>query len=477
MKKDARYARLRLVCFFKISTIVFVLFPFWSNAQADAEKGLPFITNYSPKSYKALPQTWAVIEDNRGIMYFGVQNGILEYDGVKWRKVAFKKPIAIAWVMTKDKKGRIYYGAIGDFGYLDHDSLGQTVGFSLLDYVPKEFRNFFDVWTIHVADEGIYFQSREAIFRLNEKNEVKVWKPETNFMYAFYLDHKYYVHERTRGLFQLNSDSLQLIAGSEFLGQERMQVMLPYRSSNRTDAQRDQQQYLVGLFYSGLYLYDGKTFKPFNTEASQILKTGTLYKGIQSPDGHYVLSTTGKGVAIIDGAGKIIKRINRDIGLQDESLYAVFFDSKGTLWLGLDNGISRVETSSPLSQLNNQSGVNTSALSLARFEGKLYLGTTNGLMRFNPTSAKFEKVEGVPGGQTFGLVPDSNKLFITNDGLFAIRDNKVEVVQASVGGDMAVQGLLRSPKYRHILYVGSNFGVKVFTITGNSVRLVGSVPH
>ena len=47
-------------------------------AQEESEKGLPFITNYLPKDYKALPQTWSVIEDNRGIMYFGIQNGILE---------------------------------------------------------------------------------------------------------------------------------------------------------------------------------------------------------------------------------------------------------------------------------------------------------------------------------------------------------------------------------------------------------------
>jgi hypothetical protein len=59
-------------------------------AQNESEKGLPFITNYLPKDYKALPQTWSVTEDDRGIMYFGVQGGILEYDGVKWRKVIFK---------------------------------------------------------------------------------------------------------------------------------------------------------------------------------------------------------------------------------------------------------------------------------------------------------------------------------------------------------------------------------------------------
>src|SRR4051812_15871671 len=78
-----------MILFTGYGTIVF--------AQSEAEKGLPFITNYLPKNYKALPQTWCAIKDYRGILYFGIQNGILEYDGVKWNKVIFKNsnPVVI----------------------------------------------------------------------------------------------------------------------------------------------------------------------------------------------------------------------------------------------------------------------------------------------------------------------------------------------------------------------------------------------
>jgi hypothetical protein len=79
-------------------------------------------------------------------------------------------------------------------------------------------------------------------------------------MYTFYLDDNYYVHEQGLGLFKMINDSLQLIPGSEFLGKERMQVMLPYTREGESGADKE---YLVGLFYSGLYLFNGKTFKPF----------------------------------------------------------------------------------------------------------------------------------------------------------------------------------------------------------------------
>ena len=35
------------------------------------ENGTPLITNYSPDLFNAEPQIWAVIQDKRGLMYFG----------------------------------------------------------------------------------------------------------------------------------------------------------------------------------------------------------------------------------------------------------------------------------------------------------------------------------------------------------------------------------------------------------------------
>ena len=467
-------------CFKKLEYVLYsglllCLIPNYLPAQGNGEKGLPFITNYLPKNYKALPQTWCVMEDGRGVMYFGIQNGILEYDGVKWRKVQFKNIPVVTRALAKDKNGRIYYGAIGDFGYLSQDSLGQTIGRSLVQLLPARYRNFYDVWTIHAADEGVYFQSRELIVRINARNEVKVWTPKVKFMYSFYLDDNYYVHEQGVGLFKMVNDSLQLIPGSEFLGQERMQVMLPYTTPGE-ERKTSEKKYLLGLFYSGLYLFDGKKFQPFTSEATQLLKSGTLYKGAITRDGYYALSTTGKGLVVIDGNGKIIQQINRDVGLQDESVYAVYADSKGTLWLALDNGISRVETSSPLTQFTNQSGINTATLVIDRYKGTLYLGTTNGLLRFNDKTSKFESVSGVPPNQTFSLLADNNNLLVPNDGLFMVENGQVKTIQPSIGGNMQLAGMMRSMKYPQILYGGATSGVKIFYKTSSGWKYAGPIP-
>jgi hypothetical protein len=343
--------------------------------------------------------------------------------------------------LGKYKDGTIFYGAYGDLGYMSEDSLGQTKLTSLLELIPKENRNFLDVWSLNVTENSVYFQTREYVFRISEfdkgsleKAIVKVWKPQTRSMYSFYIDGDYYVHQQNLGLYKMTNDSLVLVPGSEFLGKERMQVMLPYPAGPNGE-----KQYMIGMFYSGLYIYNGKTFRPFATEADAIFKSGTLlYKGIQLKNGNYVLATTGKGLVIIDPQGKLLQKLNRDVGLQDESIYSTYLDKKGTLWLALDNGISRVEVASPLTQFTLQSGINTGVLSMQRFEGIFYIGTTNGLLVYDNTKQRFEPIPNIPQNQIFNLITNEGNLIVPGDGLFAIKNKKTFTIRPSVSADLTL---------------------------------------
>ena len=434
------------------------------HAQSEAEKGLPFITNYMPKEYKSASQNWSVLEADNGMMYFGNGSGVLEYDGVKWRLINVGGT-SVSRALEQDKKGRIYYGTSADFGYLAPDSMGLNQAKSLLNFVPVNDRRFNDIWTIYATEGGIYFQAREKIFRLketgdgqNEKWELKTWSPATRFMYAFYLDGTYYVHQQNKGLYKLSADSLQLIPGSEFLGSDRMQIMLPYPLS----AQGGKKQYLLGQFNHSVFIYDGSTFRRLKTESDVFNQAGILYKGIRLKDGTYALSLSGTGLVIMDTAGKILRHINGAAGLQNETVYGLLSDHKGNLWLGLDNGISKVETASPFSFFSNESGINTTTLSVNRFQDNLYLGTSNGLFRYNNSNSKFEIVNEVPSRQIFSLVPHDNTLYVPSDGLYGVRNNKVYEIHASVGGDFQMFGLCIPKKNPNILLAGVVGGIALF---------------
>ena len=42
--------------------------------------GSPYIRNYSAKEYNASAQNWAVVQDKRGVLYFGNTDGVLVFD-------------------------------------------------------------------------------------------------------------------------------------------------------------------------------------------------------------------------------------------------------------------------------------------------------------------------------------------------------------------------------------------------------------
>jgi GAF domain-containing protein/CheY-like chemotaxis protein len=450
-------------------------------AQNESEKGLPFITNYTPKIYGGGPGNWSIIEDNDGIMYFGqnkTKSNLLQYDGVKWTIIPCPPSSVVCRSLAKDKSGIIYYGGLGDFGYLDKDRLGAMYEHSLLKFVPKDKRNFTDVWTIQITDKGIYFQSRDWLFRLTKKDSgnneswiVKTWQPATHFMFTFYEDSILYIHQQGRGLLKMQNDSLVLIPGSEFLGEDRMQVMLPYANNAAQNNLAVSKQYLIGTFTHGMYVFDGKNFKPFKSEADSLIRNYQLYKGIVF-NGNYALSLLGYGLVVINPQGKIVQVINQvNSGLQGNIIYAMYADSKGSVWLSLDNGISKLELNSPFTVFNTQNGINATPLSVARIpNGELYVGTNNSLLQFNQSTSKFETNSLIPHDQIFTLLKDGNTLLVPGNGLHIIKGGKVILVQPSVNNNLKISALAISKKYPNILFAGTSFGIALFIRDASNIK-------
>ena len=92
-------------------------------SQTASELGLPYIRNYTPKEYGADVQNWAILQDDRGVMYFSNNLGVLEYDGVSWRRIPLTNDTVVR-SLAKDKDGRIWVGGVDELGYLEPDSGG-----------------------------------------------------------------------------------------------------------------------------------------------------------------------------------------------------------------------------------------------------------------------------------------------------------------------------------------------------------------
>ncbi|HSF53369.1 MAG TPA: ATP-binding protein [Algoriphagus sp.] len=452
----------------KVLLIVF-LFSTWSIrtfSQINASQGIPTITNYSATDFgTGGQQIWSIGQDQKGYIHIGTSIGILKYDSKNWDLLI--SPIkgfnTNVRAIHKAKSGTLYYGSLGDFGFLSEDKVGNTIQVSLLQLLPEEIV-FNDIWSIHELDGKVYFQAREAIFIYTPESEtqkptIEIWKPDTQFMYSFAVDGVFYAHQIDLGLFRQKDGILEFIPGSEFLGNGRVQVLLPYQKPG---------EFLVGAFSGGLFHFDGNNFNPFETEFDALLNDRSLYKGIKLADNTYALGILDHGVFLMDPEGKVINKFSTKNGLIDDSIYSLFLDEAGTLWVGTNNGLSKIEISSPLTRFVSTEYDLGSLLSLNASNGILYLGGSSSVLYLDKSDGKIKKVEGIPNSQIFDLQVDGDQVLSSNVGIYAITGGKAELVRGTEG--FQILRILVSEKHPGYVFISGSFGIQVLKRSLSSTK-------
>src|SRR5690554_6195637 len=143
-----------------------ILLPWGVSFAQINQNGIPFITNYSHKIYNAAETNYSVTRDNRGVMYFGNEESILEYDGKNWTKIPVPNQTFILSLATAPN-GRVYAGGVNDFGHLVPDNRGQLVYQSLAHLLKDKNAEITRVWKIYTNNDLVYFCTGSNIFLYN----------------------------------------------------------------------------------------------------------------------------------------------------------------------------------------------------------------------------------------------------------------------------------------------------------------------
>ncbi len=214
---------------FIILTIFLLLFlPAFQPAfaQSSYEKGYYLtIRNFSPRDYKNRPQNWTIVQDQRGVLFFGNNKGVLEFDGVFWRNTDINGKAVFS--LAVDEMGTIYVGAENEFGYLEPDVSGNLQYHSLLSYLDNNIEDFGNVWKTCITPEGIYFQTSDYIFRWNG-DIIKTWQSDKGFHTSFYVNDKYFVREQSVGLCVIKDDTLVMTVSGDKFANTGITGMIPY---------------------------------------------------------------------------------------------------------------------------------------------------------------------------------------------------------------------------------------------------------
>ncbi|MCX6279938.1 MAG: triple tyrosine motif-containing protein [Bacteroidetes bacterium] len=426
------------------------------NAVYSQRFGLPWIHNFNRAEYAGGTQNWAVAQALNGMMYFGNNNGLVEYDGAHWT-VYSDLQLVIRSLCIDDK--RIYVGAFNKFGYYEEDANGILKYNSLLPLLKNRIKDFDEIWRIHKTSFGIVFQSFKAIFIYNG-GKIDIVSPISKFHFSYYVNGILWVHDELNGLMQYREGKLRRISdGSAFAGTQ-IWTILPLNDD----------EVIIGTAKKGMFRFNGDKLIAWDKPINAILKKYQIFSGALIDKKYFAFGTIQNGLIISDTSGQVVFEINKERGLSNNTVLCVGSDQEGNIWLGLDNGISVIHFNSPLTFIQNYFNIGSGYAS-AFFGGNLYLGTNQGLFYIqwkdfiNPLkkNSDFHLIEGTEGQVWCLTIIDNTLLCGHHLGVFQIQ-NKTALKISSVPGGW---NMIKPDGKQSRLLVGNYAGISVFGRKGN----------
>lgn len=414
------------------------------------ESGIPYIENHTSGDYKNSPQNWAFTEGSDGFMYIGNTKGIIQYDGNAWNTIELDNK-SIVRSLTKTGEGKIFAGGVRELGYLEPDEIGQMQFHSLLPYLKPDNQDFGDVWATVAIGGNTFFSCKKYLFRWNGK-EFNIWKPKESFGDIFKVNTTLYIESKGVGLHRIEGDSLHLISGGEFLKDTKgkIDVMLPYQND----------KILIAHSYQGLLIYDGEQITSINESSNDLFRKNRIYKGVTLSNGDYAMATLTSGVYIINGkTGRVKKRLGKKHGLISDVLFSVYEDKYGALWVGSDNGISKIDWTSPFRIFNKLSGLTERTRSLNYHNRKFLVGSKGVYQLIKSDSYSenneftFKKIEGIENNIRYIIPINDDVLALDSENIYKISTpNKALLIKKQ---DWTLTAVVKSTLDSSKIYVGT----------------------
>lgn len=387
--------------------------------------GIPSIKNYKRSDYRGGTQNWSIDQDKNGNMYFANNNGLIQFDGSSWHKYSLPMQNEIRSLKI-DPSGKIYVGGNNEFGYFQNDTKGILKYHSLSDMVDKKDKqNINLIWRIHLFKGEVIFQSFTKIFFL-KNNKLRFINAPTKFQFSFLVNNRLYFQDKSLGILEYQNKKLKPIKGTTVFNDKEIWSVFPLPGNKM----------LLATLEKGLFISDNTSVKPWETEANAFIKKNTSLGGSIIKGKFIVLNSVLDGVIVCDLNGKIIQHLNRQKGLQNNTILTSFIDNKNNIWLGLDNGITFINENSPFSYFDYSYNIGTVYASTI-FNGNLYVATNQGLFYHSWNSpfkdSPFTRVEGTIS-QAWNIQVINNVLICaSNSGALVIDHNKVSKKMDSKG--------------------------------------------
>jgi hypothetical protein len=404
---------------FKILASLFCLaFVFSLQAQE-----LPPIQSFTTEDYNAENQNWSISQGDDKHIYVANNLGLLEYNGAKWQFYESPNKTVLRSVETVNNK--IYSGGYMEFGYWERNNFGLLEYTSLSKKLNINLIEDEQIWNIISLDKWVLFQSLNRIYILDSLDlSVKIIDSETELSNMIISDDVFYFQKKDIGLFRIVNGKSEMVSDDLIL-----------KSNKIVNTFRHHDKFLIQTQERGFFVLDSKGLKQWDIPANDVLFQTSVFSSIELEDGSFALGTISNGIIFMTTNGEISYTINQENGLINNTVLSVFQDIDQNIWLGLDNGISTIDVTSPYHIYNDDSGKLGTVYTSLVIGDILYLGTNQGLFYKKRNSIEeFQYMEGT-NGQVWKLAFLDDKLFCGhNKGTLIIENNIViNTIENAIG--------------------------------------------
>lgn len=389
--------------------------------------GLVPVRNFLRNDYKGGSQNWAMVQDSIGRVYIGNRDGVLVYDGLRWKPYYLGNYTTVRSLNFEGETGRIYAGGTEEFGYFESDPLsGQLRYKSLMPLFGKSYPTFTEIWNIMTVNGSVWFQADFLLFGY-DGTRLRTFPAAGRIARSAVIDGTVVLALEDGRIQYLKEGGLRIAPNTERLSGKKTAAILPSPLKGSC---------LIVTSEDGIYLYDGKEARPYETGVNEFLKENQVFSAASRGD-CYVFGTIERGAVVQNLKTGSTKYVNKDNGMQNNTVLGIGFDHGDNIWLCLDNGLDYVIYNSPITYLTGASNDIGAGYASLRLGNDLYLGTNQGLYSTsypfpegpNPISVKRELL-----GQVWALSSDGDNLIVSGDrGLFEGRKGNFTQIP-DVGG-------------------------------------------
>ncbi|GMU88753.1 MAG: hypothetical protein AMXMBFR49_09610 [Chlorobiota bacterium] len=403
------------------------------------------------------------MQDKRGILYFGINSGILEFDGISWKRY-FNSNRSVVRSLALDSLGTIYVGGVNEFGYLKPNRVGELEYFSISQLLPEKERDFQNIWSIHCTEQGIYFTSPKIVFRFY-KNALTKIKADLAGFCSFEADREIYLVHRSKGICLLKGDKYETIPGlNDTTLALRSGVALP---GNRLLVVSNKTKWRI-------YNKTTKKIETFSTVAQKYLETNKTYFLKRIDGSKFAVITRTGGIAILSNSGDLLEIISKDRGFPDGQPLFAYFDNSGNLWTSTADGIIKADIGYPLRMYSTDQNVSRTVYNSIEFRDRIYFGSLEGLS-FLP---KYDQKEHLSNhslisinsfkGSCWGFLNYRGLLLAAGlGGIWTVEDS---VARKFYSGEpeQIIYNLTENKRFPGIIFFGSGNSFRWIKLNGNT---------